>query len=1527
MDKKMMFAIFLLGILAIGAVSAADGVTDDIANSDEADSVDLKTQNVEDSDLLGICGDDLLGKDWNVTGNTFKDIQDAIRSAKDGDTLYLEGHTYYGDGSEIDLSKSLKIIGQKGTVLDAQGKSRIFYVTEFANNVIMQDISFINANNANNYGGAGGAIRWYGAGGQLSGCNFINNSAVGFGGAIDWEGTGGRVSGCKFTSNSADFCGAIDWSGADGIVSGCNFTSNSANGSGAIGWKGAKGQVSGCNFINNTAKLSSGAFGGMAEGVSVSHSSFVNNRASYGGAIGWNRYSNGVVSYCTFIDNTVSEQCSAILVQQCNLKVSNSDFKCKPILSGRDEDLSLTLTLVDDLNYEDLLYSYMGSIEKVSLGYWNGSAYASNIPKSTVYPIANQNVTLEVYDSNKALADKIIGLTDSSGKIRYDYMALPGGNYTYRAYYMDSSSISIQAEGNFEVKKVSGNAFEDIINAIADAKEGDTLYLERHTYYGNGTQIELTKSIKLIGGNGTVLDGEGKSIIIYINQANDVTVENITFINGNYFNAGGAILVRGNNVHISNCIFMNNHAANYAGAISWTQGSGGVVYNCSFVNNTAKNGGAIGLFALKTLITNCNFADNHATEKANAIFLYGKNTILNSTFKENPNIGASSGVSPLKLVIGCFIDYGNDIFEYTSGDMIAGNLSYWNGLEYVCCDDIPNLAMPDQSVTLEIYDSSGNLVDNVTDLTDDDGKFVYDYAKFSNGDYNFTAYYSNLPSIKTEGSFSRIRNGTNLTISVSSVSYGKYPVVNITTNAIGNVTLTVAGKKYPAVVFTEAGSKIINVKELLDAKNNYVAKVSFGGNDYYDSATNQTKFNVKKASSKIALNESQDKNVVTLTARITPLNSGGKVTFNVNGTDYAADVENGIASVNVSDLKSGSYLVKATYGGDSNHASSSGNLNIDVREYYYILKARDVDKYFKGPQKFTVTLSDNEGNLIGGVYVKITVDGNASRAKTNKQGKASINLDFAPGYYSIVSEYENAKITSNVNVKSTIISDDVNGTYGNTFFVARFLDSSGKALNGTEVLINVNSTDYTQITDSDGYVNLSIGLNAGNYVAVSTNPINGEVKSNMISISKAPSKIALNESTDNNHVTLTARITPSNIGGKVTFNVNGTDYAADVENGVASVNVSNLKSGRYFAKATYSGDANYYSSSDDTIFDFEASYLLSASDVVKYFKGPERFTVNLSDGIGNPIANASVNITINGNTYVRITDADGLASMALNLNSGVYSVVSQYNETAVNSTVTIKATVSGENITKIFRNGTQYYATFTDTSGKTLAENTAVEFNINGVFYKRYVNENGTACMNINLNPGMYIITATNPNSTEMYTNVVTVLPSIVENYNLTKYYRNASQYSIRILDDEGNPVGEGVKVTFNINGVFYDRYSNASGHVNMNINLEPGEYIITAEYNGLRASNTIKVLSVLETHDLSMKYKDGSKFEAKVLDGQGNANPGVNVTFNINGVFYERTTDDEGIARLSINLMAGEYIITSTYNGLNAANKVTISS
>jgi len=198
--------------------------------------------------------------------------------------------------------------------------------------------------------------------------------------------------------------------------------------------------------------------------------------------------------------------------------------------------------------------------------------------------------------------------------------------------------------------------------------------------------------------------------------------------------------------------------------------------------------------------------------------------------------------------------------------------------------------------------------------------------------------------------------------------------------------------------------------------------------------------------------------------------------------------------------------------------------------------------------------------------------------------------------------------------------------------------------------------------------------------------------------------------------------------------------------------------------------------------------------------------------------------------------------------------------------------------------------------------------------------------LNLNLEQGRYVITAMNPETGENAANNITIISRLIENRDITKYYRNETQYTVKIIGDEGNPVGAGESVTFNINGVFYTRQTNESGIAKLNLNLQPGDYIITGEYKNCKVSNNIKILPVLFAEDITMKYRDGTKFVAKLVDGQGNPLAGETIQFNINGVFYNRVTDSSGQAKLNINLMAGEYIITSSYNGANIANTVTIS-
>lgn len=390
------------------------------------------------------------------------------------------------------------------------------------------------------------------------------------------------------------------------------------------------------------------------------------------------------------------------------------------------------------------------------------------------------------------------------------------------------------------------------------------------------------------------------------------------------------------------------------------------------------------------------------------------------------------------------------------------------------------------------------------------------------------------------------------------------------------------------------------------------------------------------------------------------------------------------------------------------------------------------------------------------------------------------------------------------------------------------------------------------------------------------------------------------------------------------------------KDGVFTINVgqySDYKMGRNHVLVQYEIMQSEEDEKGFSVFDLinfnivnETSITVEAPDVTKYYHGPERFVVNVTDSKGRALANKSVTITINGVTYNRTTNGNGTCSIALNLPVGVYNVTTTVENNTVNSVVTIFTTVNGTDVVKVFRNGTQYYATFLDANGKYLADGSAVRFNINGVMYDRKVSgDKGLAKLNINLEQGEYIITATNLNTTEMSSNNITVLSRIIENNDLTKYYRNASQYTVKIIGDDGKVVGAGVNVTFNINGVLYTRQTNASGIAKLNINLPAGDYVITAECQGCKVSNNIKVLSVLTAQDMVKKYGAPDQFVATLVDGQGNPYAKQTVQFNINGVLYNRVTDSAGQAKLNINLMPGQYIITSSYNGCNIANKITI--
>ena len=349
-----------------------------------------------------------------------------------------------------------------------------------------------------------------------------------------------------------------------------------------------------------------------------------------------------------------------------------------------------------------------------------------------------------------------------------------------------------------------------------------------------------------------------------------------------------------------------------------------------------------------------------------------------------------------------------------------------------------------------------------------------------------------------------------------------------------------------------------------------------------------------------------------------------------------------------------------------------------------------------------------------------------------------------------------------------------------------------------------------------------------------------------------------------------------------------------------------------------------YSKSEDT-----REPVIYGEDLSMYYKNGSRYEVSIyQDGkiINSQNNDSKVIFNVNGVNYTKEL-VNGKASIGINLNPGNYTITTFYHYTDGLATKTnnieVLSTILANDVVKFFRNGTQYCAKFLDGCGSPLV-NASVTFNINGVLYKKQTDDNGMAKLNINLRPGVYILTAMHPD-TLMYGSNITVLSTILAN-DVVKFFRNGTQYCAKFLDGCGSPLVN-ASVTFNINGVLYKKQTDYEGIARLNINLFPGKYILTAMHpDGLMYGYNITVLSTIHGDDIVKFFRNGTQYCAKFLDGCGSPLVNASVTFNINGVFYKKQTDDNGMARLNINLFPGEYILTAIHlNGEEKANIIKV--
>ena len=622
---------------------------------------------------------------------------------------------------------------------------------------------------------------------------------------------------------------------------------------------------------------------------------------------------------------------------------------------------------------------------------------------------------------------------------------------------------------------------------------------------------------------------------------------------------------------------------------------------------------------------------------------------------------------------------------------------------------------------------------------------------------------------------------------------------------------------------------------------------------------------------------------------------GTKNTFYVLTSKMESNISVDVQNINVGD----NATIIATL-----PANATGNVTFTVNNKEYIVAIEN------GSAKLNVE------NLLSGTYevlVRFMGDNNYLPGENNASfivSKIPTNMIIAVDDIKVG---EDAVI--NITLPNEISNELVSVTIDGKSYTV--LINNGK---GSLTLSNLVANSYPITAKYDGNYKYTEGEN-----------------STTLTVAKMPSAVNVTANNIKFGEDAVINIAVPNVAlGVATVVVNGKSYNVAIVDEKGVLIISNLAAGDYNVDVTYLGDNKYLSSTNAANFTVSkvSDYNMTV-DIADIVKG-ENATITVTipeDGTG------SVIVTINGTDY-KGTVIKGIAKVIIpDLDEGTYKVVTfytgdnKYDSMIVNGTITVNkntiTTLIMNDVVKYFRGSQKLTAKLVDAIGNPIA-NATVYFTINGKVYAKITDENGMASMGIGLVPNEYKVSAvfngTKDHDKSTANATVTVKSTILGN-DTTLYFLNGTKYVAKFLDSDGKALTN-TTVKFNINGVFYTRVTDENGMASLNIRLNPKLYIITA-YNpvtGEQRANEVTVLPRIIAEDLSMKYLDGSSFNATLVDGQGKAVAGVNITFNVNGVFYHKTTDANGVARLNIRLMPGDYIITSTYDKCWASNKITIS-
>ena len=1486
----ILLSLLIIGLLAFSSVSAGDVNETVVASENQnSDLIEIDDENandfaVEEQEIYNIGATE--ENELSATQGSFTDLYNDIVNAN-GELNLTRNYVYdssrdsnYVNG--ITINKQITING-KGFVINGNEQARAFDVTQ--SNVTLRNIQFKNCYNSN----IGGAINWDGNNGRVFDCNFVNCHTPLSGGAIYWKGNYGKLFDCDFIDCYSNYGGAVFWEGTNGNLSNSYFkncycyslanitaskTTSSTSSGGAIYWKGDNG-----NLINSTfeqCKCSNYVYVSFS---TTNTGTVTSTSNSFGGAISWYG-ENGNLTNCIFDNSQVTSSSYINSYGYSTSSNTNSYSRCyggTVYWNGKNGNIiDCDFRLSQGSSYS---YGYSGRRIGNSYGYSYGGAIFWNGDDGNLINCKFNNA--HIYSNSYCSSDGTKSSYAYGGAI---YWHGDGGeiyNCKFNRFSISASTTSSGKaiywygnEGDMFNCSFNGTYYNYLEVCNAEKNVYPVLLIHTSDLYDDERFVicEITPLIKNV--TASIYDVTNK-ITLY-KQFSMSSEDLTTSFTVNDLPEGEYQLV----LEYAGDSFYTATSANNLFKIGKNSSqevtiSGGVIEGDNATINVTLNEDATG--RVKLTLANYTFIQELVDGKTSFYIPYLK-----------------GGINTYKIKYEGDNKYNPIYITNTIKVLYKSNIKL-NLKENIVFDE--NIPL---TYTLTPK-SAGNLsvfVDNIfkANISVND---AFELENISVGDHNITVIYNGneyYSSCRDSTSFTVSKANPSIKINSSDLAGNVIFEVVLNKKATGNVTITLNNNSYSQNLTD--GKTNITIPNLV--ADSYNCVINYEGDSNYNPLTQNYDFTLKLKKSNINIDVIDIKygDIADVQFNLTT-DATGTISVYLNNS-FIKNISIG-EKINLPDLSVDKYLVKLVYSGNGYYESCENTTTFNVLKIkptidlisvsstsenitygdivdisYHITNGvtGTVSIYIDSVLNKTVNIGDSVqiDNLNAGTHnVKLVYNGDKNYSTCDKELTFEVlkkNIDISTAVKIIDMVYGKTKISFTTSFDG-VLNINASNKYHKSFTIQSNINND---LNLTDMDAGDYDMEYVFVPNNQNYNKATITNTLTIFKAEPTfNIVVNDVNY------KELTNLNINYLND---ITGFANITISNDNG---FEIKYSNV--DLSEGKFNKVLSNLNASKYTVTLEYSGNNNYYPTTQlktFNVFKIDPTMMVEVTNAT--YGQTAKITANCN-------AEGNITITVGSvKTYPELIITDKKVSQNVNdIDAGTYDVSVTYNGNNNYNTKTVNTKLT------IYKVSTTVIATADDiTYSQTAVVN--VKASVNGEVTVKIDNTyiNNTNVVANTVTPITFNNIPAGPH------NISVVLTPSNKNYNEslynTEFTVSKKQTSIT-LGVENSVYGEEViinvtasedgKITLKVGDITRERNVLADTMVKINFGiLAADSYNVETTFNAgenYKPSNKQTTLVV-----------SPAKAEITSIQAQNNTY-GENITINVR-------TNVEGILTVKIN-------------------------